>query len=142
MRIGVCLHDIPVSRTTLHVVIGILRDAGVVRYHADLVREELTFYWEDGESLELKTEPNKNERGKAFVPRDIDYAFHEAWECCDCMRDLEARIIRAGCTGYFVHLRPVHVIAYGIGGNCQLLLSLLRKPGSATLFDSEGGSRL
>lgn len=51
---------------------------GIVRYHADYLRQEVTFYSEEGENLVLPLVMDGIEAGKGVVASVIDAVFHEA----------------------------------------------------------------
>lgn len=105
------------GRTTFGHVVGKLMEAGVERYHADLLRAEKIYYMPDGTSHRtpcafVATTPANafNADGivdaiRAIQGQNITYA-----EFCE-------RIAAAGCVGYLVSLAGRRAVYYGRTGD-------------------------
>ena len=108
------------SRMTFPEVVGRLMEAGVERYHADLIRSEKTFFLPDGESRVIPNDdigrapasefsaPSVEAAVKAIQKGDIDYKVF-----CE-------RVLEAGCVGYHVHIAGRRVVYYGRSGDSHV----------------------
>lgn len=93
-------------------VVARLAEAGVERYHADLVQATKTYYWPDGfaETVACHAAPAP---APAFDASGIDRAVRATQRGEIGYREFCSRISAAGCVGYFVSLAGRRATYYG-----------------------------
>jgi uncharacterized protein YbcV (DUF1398 family) len=111
-----CSHGSDAGAMTFPQVLAALSQAGVERYHADLVRGEKTYYRPDGETCVVA--------GVSTAARPA--ADFNAVGVSDALRAIQARridyltfcehVAAAGCVGYHVSLAGARAVYYGRAG--------------------------
>jgi uncharacterized protein YbcV (DUF1398 family) len=103
--------------TSFPEVVMKLMQAGVQRYHADLLRAEKIYYLPSGEShrvpathLDVAPAPAFAADGVAAAVRAIQNGKIQYREFCE-------RIAQAGCVGYMVSLTGRRAVYYGRSGD-------------------------
>jgi uncharacterized protein YbcV (DUF1398 family) len=104
------------ERVTFPEVVKALMDAGVERYHADLVTSTKTYYLPNGETEIVPC------HAVGAIARDFDAsAVEKAVRAIQAhtiqYREFCGRIAAAGCVGYFVSLAGRRAIYYGRTGD-------------------------
>jgi uncharacterized protein YbcV (DUF1398 family) len=94
-----------------------LIDAGVERYHADLVRSEKTYYLPDGESLMVPNDPVGIAPALEFSAAGVAAAVKAAQAGTIKYREFCKRALSAGCVGYVVSMAGKRVVYYGRTGD-------------------------
>lgn len=101
-------------------VVKNLMDAGVERYHADLVRSEKIYYLPNGESeivrndaIDAKPAPQFAASGVEAAVRDVQAGKIKYKEFCE-------RAMAAGCVAYVVSIAGKRVVYYGRTGDCHV----------------------
>ena len=97
-------------------VVEALTEAGVERYHADLVRAEKTYYMPDGAS-EVVACHSVPPSAPEFSAEGVGAAVRAAQAGAIGYREFCARIAEAGCAGYFVTLTGRRAVYYGRTGD-------------------------
>jgi uncharacterized protein YbcV (DUF1398 family) len=105
------------ERITFSQVVGKLMQAGVERYHADLLRDEKTFYMPDGAWAAVPCAPLPAVPAMAFAPEGVEAAVRAIQAGAIQYREFCRRIAAAGCVGYLVSLAGRCAVYYGRDGN-------------------------
>lgn len=92
-------------------VVEALTEAGVERYHADLLAGTKTWYMPDG-SFEI-TQGRAMHAAKDFMGDSVKQAVHAIQHGEIGYRAFCERIAAAGCVGYFVSLVGLRAVYYG-----------------------------
>jgi uncharacterized protein YbcV (DUF1398 family) len=92
-------------------VVQVLMQAGVERYHADLLAGTKTWYMPDG-SFEI-THGDAIDAARDFMGESVQQAVHAIQQGEIGYRAFRARIAAAGCVGYFVSLAGRRAVYYG-----------------------------
>jgi uncharacterized protein YbcV (DUF1398 family) len=92
-------------------VVQALMQAGVERYHADLLAGTKTYYMPDG-SFEI-IQGRALEAAKDFMGEGVQEAVHAIQQGEIGYRAFCERIAAAGCVGYFVSLAGQRAVYYG-----------------------------
>ncbi|MGE0254306.1 MAG: DUF1398 domain-containing protein [Alphaproteobacteria bacterium] len=108
------------GRLTFPQVLGLLAQAGVERYHADLSRAEKTYYLPDGRSLVTAGALLEAAPQTAFSAAGVDRALREIQAGGLDYRQFCARIAQAGCVGYHVSLAGRRAVYYGRTGETHV----------------------
>jgi uncharacterized protein YbcV (DUF1398 family) len=108
------------ERITFPAVVGMLLQAGVERYHADLLRGEKTYYVPSGESEVVKSTHTGENPAVLFCPGDVEAAIRASQSQSIGYNEFCARIAAAGCVGYFVSLAGRRAVYYGRTGECHV----------------------
>ncbi|WP_445682418.1 DUF1398 domain-containing protein [Radicibacter daui] len=101
------------ERLSFPEVIGQLRAAGVERYHADLMRNEKTYYLPDGTSLTLACHPLASPVARQFSAAGVEAAVRSVQAGLIKYRAFCTLIAEAGCAGYLVSLSGRRAVYYG-----------------------------
>lgn len=101
------------GRITFPEVVAMLAEAGVERYHADLVRAEMTFYMPDGATETTSSAPLANAPAPAFSAAGVERAVRDIQGGRLLYKAFCQRIAEAGCVGYFVSLAGRRAVYYG-----------------------------
>ncbi|MCW5772721.1 MAG: DUF1398 family protein [Rhodospirillaceae bacterium] len=96
-------------------VVRQLMDAGVERYHADLVCANKTYYMPDG-SFEIVPCHAAPAPDPVFSAAGVEAAVRAIQAAAIGYREFCARIAAAGCAGYFVTLAGRRAVYYGRTG--------------------------
>jgi uncharacterized protein YbcV (DUF1398 family) len=100
------------ERVTFPQVVKALMDAGVERYHADLVCSTKTYYMPDG-AFEIVPCHRVRSAAKEFDSKAIEAAVRAIQTQTIQYREFCDRISAAGCVGYFVSLAGRRADYYG-----------------------------
>jgi uncharacterized protein YbcV (DUF1398 family) len=92
-------------------IVEVLMQAGVERYHADLLAGTKTFYMPDG-SFEI-TQSRAIAVANDFKGDVVAQAVHAVQQSEIGYRAFRERIAAAGCVGYFVSLAGRRAVYYG-----------------------------
>ncbi len=97
-----------------------LMEAGVERYHADLVRSEKVYYLANGESECLKNDPVAGVPAQDFTASGVEAAVKAAQAWAIVYKTFCEQVMAAGCAGYIVSLTGKRVIYYGRSGDMHV----------------------
>jgi uncharacterized protein YbcV (DUF1398 family) len=98
-------------------VVQKLMQAGVERYHADLLRGEKIYYLPSGESHRTPAAPVDVTPAAAFSAEAVAAAVKAIQQQKIRYREFCARIARAGCVAYIVSLAGQRAVYYGRTGD-------------------------
>ena len=104
------------ERVTFPEVVGKLMEAGVERYHADLIRAEKTYYMPDGDSETVAAAAVATRPASAFSAAGVDAAVRAIQAEAITYKEFCEQIATAGCVGYFVSLPGRRAVYYGRTG--------------------------
>ena len=93
-------------------VVKTLMEAGVERYHADLIAGTKTYYTPDG-SFEITQGHATGEAAQGFTADGVERAVRAIQRQEIQYREFCQRIAAAGCVGYFVSLVGRRAVYYG-----------------------------
>ena len=108
------------SRESFPVVVAKLIEAGIERYHADLVRSEKTYYVSNGDSEIVPNSKIGIEPAKAFSAEGVEAAVRAAQAGAIPYRTFCERVLTAGCVGYHVSMTGRRVVYYGRTGDSHV----------------------
>lgn len=94
-------------------VVRRLAEAGVERYHTDLVRAEKTYYTPEGATHVVPSSPLAVTPAIPFSPADIQAAISAIQENSIDYTEFCRQIAAAGCVGYHVSLVGRRAVYYG-----------------------------
>jgi uncharacterized protein YbcV (DUF1398 family) len=94
-----------------------LAQAGVERYHADLLRAEKIYYLPSGESHRVEAHPVAATPAAEFAADHVEAAIRAIQQQKIEYREFCERIVRAGCVGYMVSLAGRRAVYYGRTGD-------------------------
>ena len=97
-------------------IIRTLTEAGIERYHADLVRSEKTFYLPNGESEVVRNRAIAGVSAQDFSSGDVQAAIRAVQSGSISYNTFCERVVAAGCVGYHVSIAGQRVIYYGRSG--------------------------
>lgn len=101
-------------------VVETLIEAGVERYHADLVRAEKTYYLPNGESTVVRTEHVAAPAALAFSGAGVEAAVRASQAGQIDYPEFCRRALAAGCIAYLVSLTGRRVLYYGRTGETHV----------------------
>jgi uncharacterized protein YbcV (DUF1398 family) len=106
------------QRITFGEVVMTLLEAGIERYHADLVRGETIYYLPDGDTEVVQAHaarvaPPSNE----FSAEGVEAAVRAIQAGTIQYRTFCERVLKAGCVGYIVSMVGRRVVYYGRTGD-------------------------
>lgn len=104
------------ERVTFPEVVMKLAQAGIERYHADLLRAEKTYYLPSGESHRVPAGEIGATAATEFAAGDVAAAVRAIQQRKIQYREFCERIVRAGCVGYMVSLAGRRAVYYGRTG--------------------------
>lgn len=104
------------ERVTFPEVVMKLMQAGVERYHADLLRAEKIYYLPSGESHRIAAVSIEALPANGFAPASVEAAVRAIQQQKIQYREFCERIARAGCVGYMVSLAGRRAVYYGRSG--------------------------
>jgi uncharacterized protein YbcV (DUF1398 family) len=105
------------ERITFPEVVMRLMQAGVERYHADLLRAEKIYYLPSGESHREPAADVNVVPPTAFIPEGVAAAVRAIQQQKIKYREFCERIAQAGCVGYMVSLAGKRAVYYGRTGD-------------------------
>jgi uncharacterized protein YbcV (DUF1398 family) len=95
-------------------------EAGVERYHADLVRNEKIYYMPNGESELTPCHAVGVAPSQDFFASSVDAAVRSIQHGEIKYREFCERIAKAGCVGYVVSMSGRRVVYYGRSGEMHV----------------------
>jgi len=101
-------------------VLSRLNGVDVERYHADYSRQEITYYWPDGDSLVVASPHPAHATAIEFSPAMVEAAVRQSQRGEHTYADFVAKTMAAGCVGYFTQLTGRQVIYFGRGGESHV----------------------
>jgi len=108
------------ERITFPDVVKKLIDAGVERYHADLLRSEKTYYLPNGESEVVPNYPVGIVPPRDFSAQGVDAAVRAIQAGKIRYKAFCERVAAAGCVGYFVSIAGRRAVYYGRSGDSHV----------------------
>jgi uncharacterized protein YbcV (DUF1398 family) len=108
------------ERVSFGEVVLKLTQAGVERYHADLLRAEKIYYLPSGESHRVAATAVETMPAPAFAAEAVAAAVHAIQQRKIQYREFCERIAQAGCVGYMVSLAGRRAVYYGRTGDCYV----------------------
>jgi uncharacterized protein YbcV (DUF1398 family) len=118
--INECTRASDEQRITFPEVVMKLMDAGVERYHADLLRSQKTYYMPDGESEVVPNDPVEGVPAKDFSTTGVEAAVRAIQGGKIKYKEFCERIVCAECVGYFVTLAGRRAVYYGCTGDSHV----------------------
>lgn len=97
-----------------------LMQAGVERYHADLLRAEKIYYLPSGESHRVEAAPVAAVPPPAFTAEGVAAAVRAIQRQQIKYREFCERIAQAGCVGYMVSIAGRRAVYYGRTGDAYV----------------------
>lgn len=97
-----------------------LAHIGVERYHADYSRQEITYYFPDGDSLVVAAPHPSHITAAEFSPSAVEAAVHRSQRNEHTYLDFIRETMAAGCVGYFVQIAGRRVIYFGRNGESHV----------------------
>lgn len=108
------------ERVTFPEVVMKLAQAGIERYHADLMRAEKTYYLPSGESHRVPAGEIAATAATEFTAEDVAAAVRAIQQQRIQYREFCERIVKAGCVGYMVSLAGRRAVYYGRTGDSYI----------------------
>jgi len=108
------------EQLTFPQVVMKLMEAGVERYHADLVRAEKTYYMPNGESHVVKNADMEKQPAQDFSADQIKAAIKAIQTQTIGYKEFCKRIASAGCVGYLVSLIGRRAVYFGRTGDSYI----------------------
>jgi uncharacterized protein YbcV (DUF1398 family) len=108
------------ERISFPEVVMKLMQAGVERYHADLLRAEKIYYLPSGESHRVAAAAVGTTPAPSFAADAVAAAVRAIQQRKIQYREFCERIARAGCVGYMVSLAGRRAVYYGRTGDCYV----------------------
>jgi uncharacterized protein YbcV (DUF1398 family) len=108
------------ERVSFPEVVKKLIDAGVERYHADLLRSEKTYYLPNGESEVVPNHAVGIVPPREFSAQGVDAAVRAIQAGNIQYKAFCERVAAAGCVGYFVSIAGRRAIYYGRTGDSHV----------------------
>jgi uncharacterized protein YbcV (DUF1398 family) len=105
------------ERITFPEVVMKLMQAGVERYHADLLRADKIYYLPSGESYRVPAAPVQATPASAFAADGVAAAVRAIQQQKIQYREFCERIAQAGCVGYIVSMVGRRAVYYGRTGD-------------------------
>jgi uncharacterized protein YbcV (DUF1398 family) len=105
------------ERISFPEVVMKLMQAGVERYHADLLRAEKIYYLPSGESHRVQAAQIEAVPAMVFTADDVAAAVRAIQTRQIKYREFCERIAQAGCVGYMVSLTGRRAVYYGRSGD-------------------------
>jgi uncharacterized protein YbcV (DUF1398 family) len=111
-----CTHASNEERETFPAIVGMLMEAGVERYHADLTRGEKTYYMPDGSNEIVPSPALKCDIAVPFSAHGVETAVRAIQAQKIKYREFCRAIAAAGCTDYVVSITGKRAIYSGRSG--------------------------
>ncbi|MFH1341035.1 MAG: DUF1398 family protein [Pseudomonadota bacterium] len=105
------------ERISFPEVVMKLMQAGIERYHADLLRGEKIYYLPSGESHRVPAAHLDADPAPAFAADGVAAAVRAIQSSQIHYREFCERIAQAGCVGYMVSLTGRRAVYYGRSGD-------------------------
>jgi len=101
-------------------IVGRLVQIGVERYHADYSRQEITYYWADGDSRVVATPHPAHATAAEFSASAVEAAVRQSQQNEHTYLDFIRKTMVAGCVGYFVQITGRRAIYFGRNGESHV----------------------
>jgi uncharacterized protein YbcV (DUF1398 family) len=105
------------ERVSFGQVVMKLTEAGIERYHADLVRSEKTYYLPNGDSEILTCAALETTPAPEFSAAGVEAAVRSVQAGAIKYKTFCERVMAAGCVGYIVSITGRRVVYYGRTGD-------------------------
>ncbi|MBL8818432.1 MAG: DUF1398 family protein [Planctomyces sp.] len=115
-----CAQGALAGRLTFPEIVGQLAQIGVERYHADYSRQEITYYFPDGDSVAVTTPHPMHEAATQFSASDVADAVRQSQRNEHTYSDFIQKTMSAGCVGYFVQITGRRVIYFSRSGESHV----------------------
>ena len=115
-----CVNGSLAGELTFPEVVGQLAQIGIERYHADYTRQEVTYYFSDGDSVVIATPHPLHETADKFSAFMVADAVRQSQRNEHTYLDFIQKTMSAGCVGYFVQITGRQVIYFGRTGECHV----------------------
>ncbi|MEP9377435.1 DUF1398 family protein [Aquabacter sp. CN5-332] len=112
--------DSDAERVTFPEVVAQLMEAGIERYHADLQRNEKTYYLPSGASHVVAAHEVGAVPAEGFSAEGVERAVRAVQAGQIKYREFCARIAAAGCVAYLVSLAGRRAVYYGRTGETHV----------------------
>jgi uncharacterized protein YbcV (DUF1398 family) len=110
------------ERISFGEVVMKLIQAGFERYHADLMRDEKTYYLPDGQSHVVPNAAVEGPSAAPFSAGGVEAAVRAVQSGSIKYREFCTRVAAAGCVGYIVSIAGRRVVYYGRTGESHIEL--------------------
>lgn len=110
------------ERVTFPAVVQMLVNAGVERYHADLVKNDKTYYLPDGSYAIVPTHAVGALPAQRFLAEQVEAAVRASQQQQIGYREFCRRVVDAGCAGYWVSITGKRAVYYGRSGETHVEL--------------------
>jgi uncharacterized protein YbcV (DUF1398 family) len=101
-------------------VIARLSEIGVERYHADYSRQEMTFYFAEGDSLVVQIPRDSYPTAAEFSESAVHAAVLQSQRGEHTYLDFVRKTMAAGCVGYFVQITGRRALYFGRQGETHV----------------------
>lgn len=108
------------EQTTFPAVVQKLTSAGVERYHADLVKNDKTYYLPSGDHAVVPSHVVGQLPAQRFVPERVEAAVRASQQQQIGYREFCRRVVKAGCAGYWVSIVGKRAVYYGRSGETHV----------------------
>lgn len=98
-------------------IVARLTQIGVERYHADYSRQEITYYFPNGDSLPVATPHLDQTIAAEFSSSAVAVAVRQSQRNDHSYRDFVRKTMAAGCVGYFVQITGRRAVYFGRNGD-------------------------
>jgi uncharacterized protein YbcV (DUF1398 family) len=115
-----CTKASDAGSVTFGEVVARLIEAGVERYHADLVRSEKTYYLAGGASETVPNSPIDAMPAQAFSAEGVEATVRSIQAGLINYKTFCERVMTAGCVGYLVSMVGRRVVYYGRSGDSHV----------------------
>lgn len=115
-----CAQDALSGELTFPQVIGKLAEIGIERYHADYSRQEVTYYFPDGDSLVVASPHAFHTTAAEFSPSAVEEAVRQSQRNEHTYPDFIRKTKAAGCVGYFIQITGRRAIYFGRNGESHV----------------------
>jgi uncharacterized protein YbcV (DUF1398 family) len=115
-----CAKGALTGELTFPEIVGRLAQIGVERYHADYSRQEITYYFPDGDSMVVATNHPAHVTAAEFSSSIVEAAVRQSQRNEHTYLDFIRKTMAAGCVGYFVQITGRRVIYFGRNGESHV----------------------
>lgn len=111
-----CARGAMSGQITFPTIVERLAAIKVERYHADYTRQELTYYFSDGNSQVVPSPHPAHETAAEFSSASVEAAVRQSQRNEHTYPEFIRKTMNAGCVGYFVQITGRRVIYFGRTG--------------------------
>ena len=115
-----CVNGSLAGEMTFPEIVGQLAQIGIERYHADYSRQEITYYFSDGDSVVVATTHPSHEPAAQFSASAVAHAVRQSQRNEHTYLDFIQKTMSAGCVGYFVQITGRRAIYFGRTGESHI----------------------